>query len=236
MPNKTYTILIVEDEWINANFIKQILESLKQKVVAVASSAKEAMECLEENDVDFIFMDINIDGAEDGITLAHKINQTKKIPIIFMTAFGDSSTIEEASQTNIYGFIIKPFMERDVEAVFNVAIQRVLRENKFTQAKLTLRTSTVTLGTGYTFELPSSVLRHNHRTIALSKNESKLLHLLCSNHGQILPMAIIRHIVWEDKDVSESNIRETILRVRKKITPLNLENLTGVGYILHKEL
>ena len=97
MQSKTYNILIVEDEWINANFITQILENLQQKVVAVTSSADETLECLEKHDVDFIFMDINIDGPEDGITLAHKINQTQTIPIIYMTAFGDSNTIEEAS-------------------------------------------------------------------------------------------------------------------------------------------
>lgn len=169
MLTKTYNILIVEDEWINANFITQILETLQQEVVAVASSAKEAWKYLEQYDVDFIFMDINIDGPEDGITLSHKINLTRTIPIIYMTAFGDSNTIEEASHTNIYGFLIKPFMEKDVEAIFSVAEQRVIYENKNSYIQTAQETSTITLGAGYTFDMQESVLYHNTHHITLSK-------------------------------------------------------------------
>ncbi len=234
MPNKTYNILVVEDEWINANFITQILETLNQEVVGVASSAKEAQECLKKHEVDFIFMDINIDGAQDGITLAHKINQTKNIPIIYMTAFGDSDTIEEASQTNIYGFIIKPFMEKDVEAVLNVAIQRAKKELQ--EKESAKQTSKLNLGFNYIFDLDKSTLYFKNNTITLSKNETKLLHLLSLNQGHIVSSEEIRQTIWGEKEVGESTIRDTILRVRKKILPLRLENIASVGYILKKEI
>jgi len=235
MSKKTYNILIVEDEWINANFITEILETLNQKVVGIASNAKEALECLEKYSVDFIFMDINIDGAEDGIMLAHKINLVQTIPIIYMTAFGDSNTIEEASQTNIYGFIIKPFMEREVEAVLNVAIQREEARKRVLYEKSKSDSSVLKIGKNYTFDLTQNTLYHCNNNVLLSKNESKLLRLLCVNQGHVLSLENIRKSVWEDKVVGESNIRDTILRVRKKIVPLNLENITGVGYILNKE-
>lgn len=235
MLNKTYNILIVEDEWINANFITQILETLEQKVIAVASNAKEALEYLEKHDVDFIFMDINISGAEDGITLAHKINLRKNIPIIYMTAFGDSNTIEDASATNIYGFVIKPFMEKDIEAVLSVAIQRVLRENKNKYLNKAQETSILSLGAGYTFDIQENTLYHNSIHVTLSKNESKLLRFLAIKQNAVISLEIIRETVWKDKDVGESNIRDTILRLRKKIAPLYLENVSGIGYKLNKE-
>lgn len=236
MLHNTYNILVVEDEWINANFITEILKTLHQEVVATASSAKEAIKLLEDFDVDFIFMDINIAGPQDGITLAHKINQTKNIPIIYMSAFGDSSTIEEASHTNIYGFLIKPFMQRDVEAVLHVAIQRVTHDNRAHSTSSTQQTSTLNLGSGYLFDFDKSTLYHHNNNIPLSKNESKLLHLLCSHYSHVLSLETIRKVIWADKEVGESNIRDTILRVRKKIVPLNLENIPGVGYLLNKQL
>ena len=235
MSNKTYNILIVEDEWINANFITQILETLNQNVLFVASSAKEALMFIEKQNIDFIFMDINIDGSCDGITLAHQINKLKVTPIIYLTAFGDSNTIEEASQTNIYGFIIKPFTERDVEAVLNVAIQQKEREIRQLTKKTKANSSVVTLGKNYSFDLEKSFLYHYNKNIVLSKNEAKLLHLLCLNQGHVLSLDTIRKAIWKDKDIGESNIRDTILRVRKKIVPLHLENIVGIGYILNKE-
>jgi DNA-binding response OmpR family regulator len=235
MLTKTYNILIVEDEWINANFIAQILEKLQQKVIAIVSNAKEALKYLEKYDVDFIFMDINIDGPEDGITLSHKINLKKTIPIIYMTAFCDSNTIKEASYTNIYGFIIKPFMEKDVEATFSVAVQRVMRENKNRYIQTSKETSLITLGEGYTFDLQESVLYLNNNYIVLSVNESKLLKFLLAKHNMVISIESIRETVWKDKDIGESNIRDTILRLRKKISPLKIENVAGIGYKLNKE-
>jgi len=236
MLNKTYNILIVEDEWINANFMTQILETLQQKVVGVASNAGEALESLQRHDVDFVFMDINIDGPEDGIALSRKINQNRATPIIYMTAFGDSHTLADASSTNIYGFIIKPFTQRDVESVFSVAVQSVIREQKNRYIEKSKESSVVILGAGYTFNLDESALYHNANHIMLSKNESKLLKILSLKHNAVVSIESVRASVWKDKNIGESNIRDTISRLRKKILPLQIENISGVGYKLSKEL
>lgn len=238
MSEQSYNILVVEDEWLNANYISQILETLGHSVVDIVSSAKKALASIEKYQIDFIFMDINIDGPQDGITLAHKVNEKSTIPIIYMTAFGDSETIQEASQTNIYGFIIKPFNERGVEAVLNVAIQRILQEMKHTKELLREEekpSSLMNLGSMYTFDLKKSTLYFNGKMIVFSKNESKLLHLFCMHYKHVVSTETIRREVWEGKEVGESTIRDTVLRVRKKIIPLRLENITGMGYVLQKE-
>jgi len=235
MAKQTYKILVVEDEWINANYITQILETFGHTVVDAVSSSPEAIVCIQKEKIDLIFMDINIDGAQDGIALAHKINETSHIPIIYMTAFGDSDTIEEASETNIYGFIIKPFSERDVQAVLNVATQRLLQEYKRYQEEVA-SSSLIELGAHYIFDLTDSMLYLDKKRVSLSKNESSLLCLLCVNYGRIVSYQTIRREVWGDKQVGESTIRDTILRVRKKIFPLKLENIIGMGYTLQQEV
>lgn len=232
MPNKTYNILVVEDEWINANFICQILETLSHNVVDTVSCAKEALQSVKNQEIDFILMDINIDGAIDGITLAHAINLEKKIPIIYMSAFGNSSTIEEASHTNMYGFLIKPFGEQEVEAVLNSAIARVLSEKEADTPK---EKSLLELGSDYLYDLEKNSLLLNDKTILLSKNESKLLYLFCLNLGEALSHERIKLEIWGEKEISESTIRDTIVRLRKKIDPLKLENIPKVGYILQKK-
>jgi len=235
MSQKNYNILVVEDEWMTANFITQILQTLQHKVLKTVSNAEQALAFLNENNVDFIFMDINIDGPCDGITLAQKINLQKNIPIIYITAFDDSSTIEEATQTNIYGFIVKPFVHKDIETVLNVAIAQRKKEQKHSSVPKKDSTSIVKLGKSYTFDLVKCTLYHHGNNVLLSKNESKLLQFLCLNQGNAVSTEEIQKAVWKEKDVSKSNIRDTILRIRKKIFPLNIKNITSVGYMLVKD-
>ena len=216
MPKKVYNILVVEDEWITASFMCQILETFNHHVIGTANSAEETLDYVKKEDIDFIFMDINISGSVDGISLAHKINQTKEIPIIYITAFGNSSTIEEASNTNIYGFIIKPFREEEIEAVLNVAIQRVIYEKKLLVKQTSSLDSLLDLGKEYIYDLDKKILYFQEKSIFLSKNELKLLHLFCLNIGYNVSMETIKSKVWGEKEIGESAIRDTIIRVRKK--------------------
>ena len=235
MINNTCNILIVEDEWISAEFISDFLLSLGHNVIGVASSASEALLITDDLDLDLVFMDINIDGPMDGIALAKKLNEKKETPVVFITAFGDSQTIQEASETNIYGFVIKPFEQSDIEAVLNVAMARVKREKKKNKDFIHLEPTTLDLGYNYIYNFGRQTLYYENKIVGLSKNESKLLFLFCSNYGDIVSLFVIRSCGWNEKDVTASTIRDTILRLRKKIKPLLLENIVGMGYSLKEE-
>lgn len=92
------------------------------------------------------------------------------------------------------------------------------------------------LGLGYSFNMEHTSLSHNNNPISLSKNEAKMLHLLCLNYDSIISLETIRATVWLDKAIGTSNIRDTILRLRKKIEPLRLENVSGAGYKLNRQV
>lgn len=96
------SILIVEDEVISTHYLIGILESLNINTIYDATCMEEALNIVREHHIDLVFMDINIDGAEDGITCSKVINEEYFIPIIFTTAYGDSQTILEASDTNSF--------------------------------------------------------------------------------------------------------------------------------------
>ena len=177
-------------------------------------------------------MDININGSKDGINLAKQLNEFKEVPIIYMTAFGDTQTINEASETNLYGFVIKPFTQNDIEAVLNVAITRVQIEAK--KQETPKDTSILDLGYEYIYDFTRESLYFQKNTVTLSKNESKLISLLCSNYGHVLSSETLRVHVWGEKNVTDSTIRDTILRIRKKTPLLKLENVPGRGYSLNK--
>ena len=235
MIDNNYNILIVEDEWINAEFLSDMILSFGHSVVGIAKSAKETLEILSSKSCDLIFMDINIKGSVDGIQLAQKLNEEQEIPIVFITAFGDSETIATASETNIYGFVIKPFNHSQIEAVLHVAIARIKKEATQVKGTTLLEKPQLDLGHGYIYNFQRETIYHKNTPLSLSKNESKLLFLLCSSYGHIVSTDEIHLQVWGEKNVTGSTIRDTILRVRKKISGLSLENIVGVGYSLIKE-
>lgn len=224
-------ILIVEDEWLNARYISQILTKLSCEVIGVASSYKECMQLLEQSQPEFIFMDINLSYKEDGITLSSMIATRYDIPIIYMTAYGNSQTINEASRTNMYGFLIKPFSEVEVEATLQVAIQQYER-GRFELSPQS--SSRINLHKHCYYDTKSRGLYCYNRCINLSKIEQELMQLFVDNIGAPLPLSLIKERIWEQKSVGDSTVRDAILRLRKKIEPLTIETITNIGYILKR--
>jgi two-component system response regulator LytT len=101
-------ILICEDELIIAEFLKETCEELGYSVCAVAGSKQEAIDKILFHQPELILVDINMEERYSGIELAKYINETIKVPFIFITAFSDVDTIHQAIHTNPHAYLIKP--------------------------------------------------------------------------------------------------------------------------------
>jgi DNA-binding LytR/AlgR family response regulator len=116
-------ILIVEDEALIAESLREMLESLDYEVTGMAMRAKEALQLIAEEKPDLAILDINLKGVEDGIWLAGKINESYDFPFIFLTSFGNRTTVEQAVKTKPSGYLIKPFKKLDIFSAIEVALQ-----------------------------------------------------------------------------------------------------------------
>ena len=128
-------IMLVDDEAIITTQLEKRLTSMGYAVVGVASSGEEALTLAEEIKPDLVLMDIVMPGTVDGIDAAAKIRSELDIPIIFLTAFADESNINRAKSAEPFGYIVKPFHEKEVQASIEVAlhkrmIERRLRDNE----------------------------------------------------------------------------------------------------------
>lgn len=131
----TYSVLIVEDERIVAKDIQTTLLKQGYDVVGIVSSGEQALEQMESVRPDIVLMDVMLDGELDGIETANIINVRFDVPVVFLTALSNTAIIERAKLSNPYGYILKPFQEREIQIVIEMAVykhqtERKLRENK----------------------------------------------------------------------------------------------------------
>jgi len=145
-------ILIVEDEFIIAANLKQMLEGLGYDPYVPASSKNEALEFLNNYEVDLAILDINLNGKHEGIEVGKHINEHTHIPFIYLTSNSDKATIDEAKQTFPRSYLIKPFTEEDIYSSIEMAIAsvKVNEENKEEEKLNILQDSFfIKLGTKY---------------------------------------------------------------------------------------
>jgi DNA-binding LytR/AlgR family response regulator len=107
---------------IIAEDMKDILVRLGYEVPFIAVTGEEARQALEKNETDILLVDIRIKGRESGIELARFVHQQYHIPFIYVTSNADKATVQEAKQTFPYGYLLKPFDERDLFAAIEIAI------------------------------------------------------------------------------------------------------------------
>jgi two-component system CheB/CheR fusion protein len=129
------TILIVEDENIVAKDIRRTLQSLGYEVPEAVATGEAALERAEQLRPDLVLMDIVLRGEMDGIQAAEIIRQRWETPVIYLTAHADPATLRRAKITEPFGYVLKPFEERDLHttiemALYKHAMEQKLRENQ----------------------------------------------------------------------------------------------------------
>ncbi|MCB9168770.1 MAG: response regulator [Flavobacteriales bacterium] len=121
-------VLVVEDESIVSKDIQHSLKKLGYNVVGAAAAGEQAVQLAIETQPDIILMDIMLKGEMSGIEAAMQIRQETNIPVIFLTAYADESTLSKAKVTQPYGYIIKPFKEIDIHTSIEMALYKHKKE------------------------------------------------------------------------------------------------------------
>ncbi len=126
-------ILVVEDEHIVAMGIKRMLKSLGYTVTGVASSGEDAISKAESTFPDVVLMDIMLKGDMDGVEAAREIRERFDVPVVYLTAYSDNKILERAKKTEPFGYIVKPFDEKDLHSSIEIALHRHRKEKETTE-------------------------------------------------------------------------------------------------------
>ena len=116
-------ILIVEDDLIIAENLKEVLQDLGYAVAEPCTCMDEALTSMKIENFDLAILDINLKGKDEGITIGEKIRSEYKIPFIFLTAFADPKTIAAAAETKPSAYLVKPVSSLNLFASIQIALQ-----------------------------------------------------------------------------------------------------------------
>ncbi|MCK4263797.1 MAG: response regulator, partial [Candidatus Aminicenantes bacterium] len=139
-------ILLVEDESIVARDIRNMLLGLGYKVSGVASTAREAVQKAEEMKPDIVLMDVMLKGGPTGVDAADKIYTHCNIPVVYLTAYADENTLQKAKKTEPFGYILKPFEEKELQTTIEVALYKFKMEMKLKNRERWLSTILKSIG------------------------------------------------------------------------------------------
>ena len=121
---KSEKIMVVEDEWVVADQLCRSLKDLGYTVCSTAAAGDEAIRKVESDRPDLILMDIVLKGKMNGIEAAERINSKFNIPVIYLTAYTNQEYIERAKQTNPFGYLVKPYNEKELYATIEMTLHK----------------------------------------------------------------------------------------------------------------
>jgi two-component system, cell cycle sensor histidine kinase and response regulator CckA len=123
-------VLIVEDERIVAGDLRSRLRRMGYRVCGIASTGADAICLADEHNPDLVLMDIRLEGTMDGIQTADTIKKTHRIPIIYLSAYADQSTVERAKVTEPFGYLLKPFEDSELRTAIEMALYKRSMEDE----------------------------------------------------------------------------------------------------------
>ncbi len=133
-------IMIVEDEELTALGIKNCLEEMGYTVTSSEFSGEEAIRKAEEDKPDLVIMDIILRGEMDGIEAAGQIRSRFNIPVVYLTAYSDEEMLNRLMKTEPFGYVNKPFNDKDLRVAVEIAFYKHSMENAFRESQMRYRT------------------------------------------------------------------------------------------------
>jgi AraC-like DNA-binding protein len=122
-------ILIVEDEFILASNIKEILDEESYDSIMNIVSVEEAIQSIEINNFSLVLIDIDLKQDKDGVDLGKYLLDKDTIPFIYVTSHSDKITLDRVRETRPYGYIVKPFNPEDLKNTISIVLNNFIHRN-----------------------------------------------------------------------------------------------------------
>ena len=228
-------ILIAEYEELVAQTLKSLLEKLGYKVLGIAHSSEAAVEKTEKLQPDIVLMNVRLNGAIDGIQTGSYIRDYHDTPIVYMLDYNSQATIRRAGTTGPFGYVFRPFDEKQIFATIETALIRHELESQLRQSRQWLNTTLTSIGDGVIatdeqgcvrFINPTAMnLTGRHHTEAIGESLCDVFSLIDETTRQ--PIDILCQESETSDDDSSNSFEGLLLSENGKRIPVEA-NLTSI--------
>lgn len=210
MNHEKRKILVVEDNPISGEDFKRRLKVLGYSVAGPVLKGENVIQTVAEENPDLILMDIRLKGEMNGIEAATKVRNHYQTPVIYLTAHADRETVQRAKQTEPYGYMVKPFDDKELRSSIEIALYKKEADKKIRESRQWLRTTLKSIGDG--------VIATDERGLITFMNPiAEHLTGWSENDAMGRPMEGIFHAVNENSLARIENFVERIVRRNKVI-------------------
>lgn len=216
-------ILLLEDDYLYKISIKEFLEEL-DFVVDDFENGDFALDAIFENSYDLLLLDVRVPGM-DGFSLVEYVRKEKlDVPIIILTSLTDISDLSRGYELGCNDYIRKPFDMIELKFRIEQLIKNSFKTNE----------DSINLPYSFRFDVKKLLLYKNDILIDLTQKESELVALLVLNRGFFVSIETLHERIWENKEISYSDIRMCIKRIREKTGKDFIKTKRFVGYKIDK--
>lgn len=218
-------ILLLEDDYLYRISIKEFLEEL-DFIVDDFENGDDALDAVFENSYDLLLLDVRVPGM-DGFSLVEYIRKENlNTPVIILTSLTDISNLSHGYELGCNDYIRKPFDM--IELKFR--IEQLIKNSCFKTLD-----DFIPLLCDYKFDVKRNILYKEDVIIDLSQKEIELVSFLVQNRGFFVSIETLHERIWENKDISYSDIRMCIKRIREKTHKDFIKTKRFVGYKIDKQ-
>lgn len=218
-------ILLLEDDYNYRNSIKDLLENL-QYCVDDFENGKDVLEAIDQTTYDLLLLDIRVPEI-DGYTIAKKVRTSNiQVPIIFITSLTEINNLSLGYELGCNDYIRKPFSLHELKW----RVEQTIRSYHFKSFS-----NSIYLSFDYIFDIFEKTLYQSSQEVILTEIEKKIIFILVKNSGRFIATDALRDIVWEDRNVCDSDVRMAIKKIRDKTHKDFITSVRGIGYKIEKK-
>jgi len=215
---KKLSILIVEDDEIAKMTIKQDIKPYCKSFYE-ASDGLKGLEVFKENQIDVIITDINMPGI-NGLDMINEILKLKPDQLfIVMTSYDTDQNLIQSIQEGACSFLRKPLDIEDLQTALLMTLGR-------------LKYTTKILSKNIYIDYQKESIYVNNMTTFLSYNCNKIFWLLCYNIDHLVTYDMFEDYVYNGESVNKSKLHNAIMKIKKILHPIEIENIANEGYVL----